>query len=191
MLPATPVERSIEELRPRTGNGNRDDWRNRLGRWTGGRGVNEEVETEVVLPLCAVDAWGRIAFFEETLRRPPWALRKVIPEPLSVEGDKSHVGGLVRCVYRGGEIMKHITALDPPERVSFEVMGQNLGIEKMLLVRGGSYWIEDSGDRCRVRLSTRYTAFMHPRWLWRPAERWLMGMLHRHILSSLRVGSRG
>lgn len=143
----------------------------------------------MVFPMRAVDAWERIVFFEETPQRPPWILRRVIPEHLSLEGDKSHVGGLVRCVYRRGEIVKHVTALERPEHVSFDVMGQELGIEKMVLVRGGSYWIEDLGEACRVRLSTRYTAFMRPRWLWRPVERWLMGMLHRHILTSMRAGS--
>ena len=185
MLPATPMEQPTLEARGRAGNGNRTDWRNRLGRWTGGAGVSEEVETRMIFPMRAVDAWERIVFFEETLRRPPWILRLVIPEPLGVEGEKSQVGGLVRCVYRSGEIVKHMTALDWPERVSFDVLGQDLGIEKMLVVRGGSYWIEDDGEMCRVRLATRYTAFMRPRWLWRPVERWLMGMLHLHILTSM------
>jgi hypothetical protein len=147
------------------------------------------VETTLIFPMRAVDAWERIVLFEETQQRPPWVLRAVIPEPLRVEGDKSHVGGLVRCVYCGDEIVKHITALDEPERVSFEVMGQDLGIEKLLLVRSGSYWLEDQGDTCRVRLSTRYTGFLRPRWLRRPLEHWLMGMLHRHTLTSMRSAS--
>ncbi|MGC8550582.1 MAG: hypothetical protein ACP5M4_12865 [Acidobacteriaceae bacterium] len=188
MLPATPMENPTLEARQGVGNGNRGDWRYRLGQWTGGAGVSEEVEAKMDFPMRAVDAWERIVFFEETLRRPPWILRWVIPEPLSVEGDKNHAGGLVRCIYRRGEIVKHVTALERPEHVSFNVMGQELGIEKMVLVRGGSYWIEDMGEACRVRLSTRYTAFMRPRWLWRPVERWLMGVLHRHILGSMRMG---
>lgn len=190
MLPATPTERVTLEARGSAGGGPRRDWRDWLGRWTGGQGVREEVETTLIFPMRAVDAWERIVFFEETQRRPPWVLRAVIPEPLRVEGDRSHVGGLVRCVYCGGEIVKHITVLDEPERVSFEVMGQDLGIEKMLRVRVGSYWLEDEGDKCRVRLSTRYTAFLRPRWLWRPLESWLMGMLHRHVLTSMCSASR-
>lgn len=190
MLPATPMEKATLEARQSAGNGNRGDWRNRLGQWTGGPGVNEEVETRMDFPMRAVSAWERIMLFEETQRRPPLALRMVIPEPLSVDGDKSQVGGLVRCLYRRGEMVKHVTTLDRPEHVSFDVMGQELGIEKMLLVRSGSYWIEDYGDSCRVRLSTRYTAFLRPRWVWRPVERWLMGMLHRHILTAMCTGSR-
>jgi hypothetical protein len=146
------------------------------------------VETAMMFSMRAVDAWERIVFFEETLRRPPWLLRVVIPEPVSAEGEKSQVGGLVRCVYRGGEIVKHMTALDWPERVSFEVMGQDLGIEKMVRLRGGSYWIEANGESCRVCLSTRYTAYLRPRRLWRPVEHFLMGMLHRHILRSMQAG---
>lgn len=185
MLPAKPMEQATLEARRSAGNGSQRGWRDRLVQWTSGRGVNEEVETKLVFPMRAVDAWERIVCIEETLRRPPWILRLVIPEPVSVEGDKTHVGGLVRCRYRGGEMVKHMTVLDWPERVSFEVMGQELGLEKMLRIQGGSYWIEDDVDGCSVRLSTRYTAFLHPRWLWRPVERWLMGMLHRHILESM------
>lgn len=186
MLPAMPTERPTLEARQRSGDSRRNGWRDRLGQWAAGIGVNEEVETILEFPMRAREAWERILVFEESLGRPPWILRKVIPEPVCVEGDKSQVGGLVRCEFRGGELVKHVTALDRPEHIAFEVMGQELGIEKMLLVRGGSYWIEDSGEMSRVRLTTRYTAFLHPRWIWRHVERWLLGMLHRHILRSMR-----
>lgn len=186
MLPATPRESPTLEARPKSGVSGRNGWRDRVGHWAGGRGVSEEVETVMEFPMRAAQAWERIAFFEEVPGRPPWILRRVIPEPMSVEGDKRHVGGLVRCVYRGGELVKHMTALERPEHIAFEVMGQDLGIEKMLLARGGSYWIQENGETCRVRLTTRYMAFLHPRWFWRRAERWLMGMLHGHILRSMR-----
>ena len=189
MLPATPMENPTLEAHRGSGDSRRNGWRNRLGQWAAGRGVNEEVETMLEFPMRAAEAWERVAFFEEALGRSPWILRRVIPEPVSVEGDKSHVGGLVRCVYRGGEIVKHMTVLERPEHIAFEVAGQELGIEKMLLVRGGSYWLEESGEACRVRLTTRYTAFLHPRWFWRRVERWLIGMLHRHILKSMRAWS--
>lgn len=186
MLPATPMESPTLEARPKSGFSGRNGWRDLVGRWAGGIGVSEDVETVLEFPMCASEAWERIAFFEEALGRPPWILRRLIPEPVSVEGDKRHVGGLVRCVYRGGELVKHIRALERPEHIAYEVMGQELGIETMLQVRGGSYWIEDDGEDCRVRLATRYTAFLHPRWFWRRVEHWLMGMLHGHILRSMR-----
>lgn len=188
MVPVTPTEKVTLEAHGRV-DANRHGWRVGLWQWFGGAGINERVETMLVFPMRAVEAWERIVFFEETLRRPPWILRKVLPEALRVEGSKSHVGAMVRCVYREGEMVKHITSLEWPHLIGFDVMGQRLGVEQLLRVRDGSYRIEQSGEVCRVTLTTRYMAFLHPRGFWRRVEHWLIGMMHRHILRCMRAGS--
>jgi len=156
----------------------------------GGSAVQERVETTLYFPMSAEEAWERIVFYEETLGRPPWILRLAIPEPRGQEGNKSHVGAQVRCLYEGGEIVKQVTALERPRNLSFDVLQQGLGIESCVLAQGGSYRIEERGDGCLVALTTRYTAYLHPRRLWGRVELRLIEKLHGHILQNMREGKR-
>lgn len=173
--------------RARRRKGGRRWW---LGILLGGSAVEERVETRLYFPLSAEEAWERIVFYEETLGRPPWILRLAIPAPRGLEGSKSHVGAQVRCLYEGGEIVKQVTALERPRHLSFDVLQQGLGIETCVLTQGGSYRIEESGDGCVVVLTTRYAAYLRPRWVWRRVELWLIEKLHGHLLESMRKGRR-
>ncbi len=189
MAPSIPNGNVSLEEGERTDTGGRG-WRRQLGLWFGGEAVNERVETTLVFPVSAAEAWERIAKHEETPPKLPWMLRLVLGKVVKVEGHGSYVGALVRYVHGHGEVVKHITALDWPHHICFDVMGQRLGIEDSVVVRDGSYRIDERGTGCSVTLTTRYTAFLHPRWLWRRVEHRLLGKMQRNILKAMRSGEK-
>jgi len=148
---------------------------------------SESVETALRLRATPAEVWQGILFYEEVPRRPRWFLRIFLPRPIRTDGEKTRVGGVVRCTYDGGHLLKRITAVEPPRLMRFDVLEQRLGIEDCVSMQQGSYEIRATGDGSAVVLSTRYCSRLRPRWLWRPLERCLAHRLHRHILEGMRA----
>jgi hypothetical protein len=151
------------------------------------KAVSEAVATRVHCDASPETVWKRIIFYEEVPGRAPFLLRVLLPRPVRTEGDKSAVGGMVQCTYKAGDLVKRITAVEPPCLVKFEVIEQRLGIEGCVIALGGSYEIRQCGDGADVVLTTNYRAYLRPRGLWRPLERLLAGQLHTHILNGMRA----
>lgn len=149
--------------------------------------VSESVATRFHFDASPETVWGQFMFYEEVPGRPPFLLRILLPYPVATKGDKSSVGALVQCVYEGGNLVKRITAVEPPRLVRFEVIEQHLGIERRIITLGGSCEIWAVGDGADIVLTTNYRAFLRPRGLWRLAEKFLVGQLHGHILSGMRA----
>jgi hypothetical protein len=147
--------------------------------------VSEAVATRVKFKARPEAVWDHMMLYEEVPGRPPLLLRTLLPHPLRTEGDKTRVGSTVRCVYRGGDLVKRITTVVSPHSLQFEVIEQSLGIEDCIRTRGGSYQILRCGDASDVVLITNYQAYLHPRHLWRPLEALLVRQLHRHILRGI------
>jgi hypothetical protein len=148
----------------------------------------DAVATTARFPASPEAVWQGILFYEEVPRRPLWFLRMFLPRPLRTEGEKRQVGAIVRCSYDGGHhLMKRITAVEAPHLVRFEVIEQRLGIEDCASMTEGSYEIRAAGDGAEVLLTTRYCGHLRPRWLWRPLERALAHLVHRHILGGMRT----
>jgi hypothetical protein len=152
-----------------------------------GKPKNEAVATRVHLDAGPETVWNRILLYEEVPARPPLLLRKLLPQPVRTQGAKTTVGALVRCTYSAGEIVKRITAVEPPRLIEFEVMDQRLGIERCARTLGGSYHLSPCRDGTEVELVTNYRAYLLPRSLWRPIETLLVRQLHHHILCGIRA----
>ena len=158
----------------------------RVVSWLFGRtGVNEAVATRVRFNRSPEEVWNHLLFYEEVPGRPAFLLRTMLPYPVRTEGDKTRVGGTVYCAYRGGDLSKRITTIEPPHLLQFDVIEQRLGIEGCILTRGGSYQIETHGDACDVVLITNYRTYLRPRYLWRPLEALLVTQLHIHVLGGI------
>ena len=151
------------------------------------KAVTEGVATRVRFNANPEAVWNHIMLYEEVPGQPPFLLRVLLPHPVRTDGDKTRVGARVRCAYRGGDLVKRITTVEPPYFLQFEVIAQRLGIEGCILTLGGSYQICTSGDATDVMLITNYQAYLHPRWLWRPLEALLVSQLHTHILRGVRA----
>lgn len=160
-----------------------------LWRLFGGPGVIEQVVTRMHFDASLQNSWDEMMFYEEVPGRPPLLLRAIIPYPVRTEGTKSAVGSLVRCVYRGGDLVKRITAIDAPLAIRFDVLNQRLGIERCTVALNGSYELDESADGTEVAATTRYRTYLHPRWLWRPLEKIVTGQLHRHVLHGMRAAA--
>lgn len=151
-----------------------------------GEAVRESVATQVHLNASPEMIWNHIMLYEEVPGQLPFLLRALLPHPVRTEGDKTRVGTMVRCAYRGGDLVKRITGVEPPHFLQFEVIEQCLGIESCTLTLGGSYQIHPCEDAADVLLTTNYRAYLRPRILWRPLEALLVGQLHNHILDGVR-----
>ncbi|HCT62162.1 MULTISPECIES: hypothetical protein [Acidobacterium] len=162
-------------------------WRNRMARVFAGRTATELVETQSLFTVSQPEAWRRIVFYEEAPAPLRWPLRAVLPQPLGVRGEKNGAGALVQCVYRGGSLMKQVTVMAPPRTLCFRVLDQNLGIEDGVRALDGYYELAPQLEGCSVTLATHYESRMHPRWLWRPLEKYFLTQLHRHILASMQT----
>jgi len=149
------------------------------------KATEDSVATKVHFHASPEAVWNRLMFFEEVPGRPPFILRLLLPHPVRSEGDKSDVGAAVQCTYKGGDLVKRITAVEPPFRLRFEVVEQRLGIEGCVRALSGSYQICRHGDGADVVLTTSYRAYLRPRLLWRPLEKILAGQLHCHILNEI------
>ena len=147
--------------------------------------VTETVTTRLRLPMSPEAAWQHIMFYEEVPTRPGFLLRTLLPYPIRTEGPKNAIGALVRCAYRGGDLVKRITMIDVPHRLEFDVVEQRLGIERCIQTYGGWYQIERCGPDTDVVLRTIYRAYLRPRPLWRRLETVVIRQLHEHILHGI------
>jgi len=147
----------------------------------------EEITTRVQLPASPERAWGSLKFYEEVPSRPGMLLRIGLPAPVRSEGEKTRVGGTVRCVYEGGFVLKRTTSAEPPNVLRFEVFEQRLGLERCLSLSDGIYEIRPVAGGSEVALTTRYRGHLRPRALFRPLERRLTHEIHGHILAGMRT----
>lgn len=159
--------------------------------WYGGffapSGTVEEITTRMQLPAPPERVWGSLKFYEEVPSRPGALLRIGLPAPVRSEGDKLKVGGTVRCVYEGGDVLKRTTSTEAPNVLRFEVLEQRLGLERCLSLGDGVYEIRAVPGGSEVALTTRYRGHLRPRFLFRPLEQRLTHEIHGHILAGMRA----
>jgi len=161
-------------------------WMGLTSRIFSGQPAAESVSTSIFFHAKPEAIWQRILSYEEVPARPSFILRTLLPVPLRTEGDKMCVGAAVRCFYGEGDLIKQIAAVEPPHLLAFEVKEQRLGIEGCVLALAGSYRIKPCGARTEIVLTTKYRAFLRPRFFWRPLEQFLAHAVHRHILGGMR-----
>jgi hypothetical protein len=149
-------------------------------------GQRETVVTKLHFNTTAQTVWDGIRFYEEIPIEPTFLLRLCIPYPLRSEGKKTGPGSKVMCIYNGGDLVKEITSIDPPRLMTFEVHNQSLGMESCVVAQGGSYEIVPTADGVDVLLTTNYLGFLHPRFFFRPFERFMTHQLHLHILKGMK-----
>jgi len=148
--------------------------------------VADRVVTHLRLAASSAAVWQTLMFYED-VPRAPWSIfRFLLPRPLRSEGDKSRVGNVVHCFYEDGYLMKRITAVEPGELLRFEVIEQQLGIERTFRAHEGSYELRALPTGTAVTLTTRYAGSLWPRFLWRPVERYFGHKFHLYVLRGMR-----
>lgn len=166
-------------------------WRRRLHAreclWLVGRLFPPGLAIDAVTTLARFEAppgevWEKMIFYEEVPNRPPLLLRIFLPSPVKTQASGKRVGATVECDYSRGSLVKRFTVLAPPNLVHFDVIEQELGLERCVRTVEGSYEIRADGGGSQVALTTKYRGHLRPRWLWRGLERLLAHQLHRHIL---------
>ena len=161
-------------------------WMRMVGWLCSRRPVSESVTTSVLFQASPETVWQQMLSYEEVSTRPPLILRALLPVPLRTEGEKTSTGAAVQCLYRGGDLLKLITVVEPPHLLEFEVHRQRLGIEHCITAIGGSYRLRACGGQTEIVLVTNYRGYLRPRWFWHPIEQFLGHIFHRHILTGMR-----
>ena len=79
-----------------------------------------------------------------------------------------------------------MTEIRPGRLLAFDVIEQ-LGVEDRSaeLISGSFRFAPAAGGRTEVVLTTTYRPLLQARWVWRPFERAVAGMLHRHVLDGM------
>jgi hypothetical protein len=150
-------------------------------------GRRVSISTHAAFPAAPDDAWHAIVFYEEIEHRPPWLLGVALPRPLRSEGAKDVVGGIVRCTYERGYLLKRMSAVEEG-RLAFDVVEQQLEFGGGVELLGGGVSIDPLGsDGARVTLTTRYRSPRRPFGrLWAAIEERLVHAFHRHVLEGMR-----
>ena len=125
--------------------------------WLVGRLFPPSTAIDVVTTTAAFDAppedvWRRMMFYEEVPHRPSLLLRTFLPSPSRTQASGKEVGTVVACTYSRGGLTKRITVLDRPRLVRFEVLEQNLGIERCMTTVEGAYEFRADGRGTEVAL---------------------------------------
>ena len=143
------------------------------------------VVTHRLLAAPIDKVWKTLLFYEEITTPPPLLLRWLLPIPLSTGGAKFEVGGIVKCRYTGGYLLKRVTEIVEYRRYAFEIVEQNLALHGLTIL-GGEYRLQEIHEhRTRVVLSTCYQSPHRPRWLCRRLEALICHWFHRHILAAI------
>jgi hypothetical protein len=150
----------------------------------------ETVATTHVLEMSAGDAFERIQFYEDASGTPPRLLQFALPRPIKTVGDGSRVGGIQRCIYDIGYLVKEITEVEPGERYAFRVIEQ-VGVEDhSVALTTGSFDFEPiDEDTTEVVLTTSYRPKLSARLAWRPFEHAVIHKLHDHVIASMTRGT--
>ena len=143
--------------------------------------------TSATVDADAETVWRQIIMYEDVPTGAPFPLSLLVPRPLRTVGDKTRPGALVRCAYDGGHLVKRIGTVRKPRLIRFDVIEQQLGIERFVTLLGGSYELYSRGAGTEIVLTTRYFGRLRPRRLVRPLEQWLASQLHRHIIDGMRA----
>ena len=150
------------------------------------------VRTELNVDATAREAWNAIMFYEEVEHQPPWLLRMALPRPVRSVGDKQTEGGIVRCYYERGQLVKRISRRVEDRLLAFDVVDQQLHFERDVTLKDGSFrLVPGGGGRTRIVLTTRYVRQLAPRWLWEPIEHQVVHSLHGHVLEGMRRAATG
>jgi hypothetical protein len=145
------------------------------------------VVTVMNFAASAEVVWENLMFYEQIEKRAPWLLRLLLPVPLRTEGRPRVVGDEIRCLYRGGYLIKRVTRMTQKSNYAFDVIEQSLALGGGIRLAGGSYALHAlPGGRTEVALETLHESSNRPRWLCQWIEARVCHLFHRHILGAMR-----
>jgi hypothetical protein len=145
------------------------------------------IRTRMKFAASSERVWRAILFYEQIGALPPLHLRLLLPVPIGTDSAKSNVGDEIRCLYKGGHLLKRLTRIDVGRHYGFEVVEQNLAVGGGLVLCGGCYTLRELPEGgTEVAATTRYTSPRRPGWLWKPIEVAVCHMFHRYLLDAMR-----
>lgn len=145
------------------------------------------VQTARVLPATPQQAWDAQLFYEEVPGPRPVLHRIGLPRPIAAEGQINAVGDKHTSRYtKGGRIVKQATAVEPGERLTFDLIEQKNFEDRSIRFIRGRFDFEPVGDDAtRVTLTSIYQPALRPRMLWQPIEQTIAHTLHDHVLDGM------
>jgi len=144
------------------------------------------VRTSRVVSMPIDVAWRSIRYYEQLSSDRPILFRLGAPHPIGTLGDLANPGDVQTCEYRKGHVTKKLRTSEHLRRIVFDVIQQDIGFERSVRLRSGSFEFEAVGSTStRISLQTEYDAMLRPRWCWAPAETYVLWTLHNYILDGV------
>lgn len=145
----------------------------------------ESISTSTAMAGAPDEVWDSIVFYEDVKHPPPWILRLGLARPLRAIGSAIHPGDVKVCFYNKGRIVKRVVEAVRGQRLTFQVIDQQIGYERDVRLISGGFVLTPRDGGTAVTLTTTYEPFLTPRWCWRPFEAYAAHTLHLYVLEGM------
>lgn len=144
------------------------------------------VTTSVTLPYPAQQVFEGVQQMDTLAAPKPWLLRLGLPTPYKCVLTAPRVGGRRTCLFDNGRIVAEITAYEPGERLTMDVIDYTLTGRHWFHFQDARYTFRRQGGHTRVTRTSSYRSQLRPRWYWQPLETLGIAQEHAFVLASLR-----
>ena len=146
----------------------------------------EVFTTEVTVPASPERTWDLMAQMSRLDGPRPLLLKVGLPTPTRCELDHAGVGGRRVCHFDSGIIAQEVTHWQRPSYMGLRITESTLPGRHWLTFIDASYELHAENGHTRVVRHTTIGTRLHPRWYWRPLERWGVTSEHDFVFSNLR-----
>jgi hypothetical protein len=160
-----------------------------------------EVRSSVVIDAPAMEVWNHVIAFDPIPEPTSPMFKLGIAYPMHAEIDGSGVGAVRYCVFSTGAFVEPITAWEPGERLSFDVVESPPPLEELSLwriapphltgylepVRGEFRLIRLPGGATRLEGSTWYEQRLRPEGYWVLFSDLVIRRIHVRVLEHIRL----
>jgi hypothetical protein len=143
------------------------------------------VTTSVTLPYPAQQVFEGVQQMDTLAAPKPWLLRLGLPTPYKCVLTAPRVGGRRTCLFDNGRIVAEITAYQPGERLTMDVVDYTLTGRHWFHFQDARYTFRRHGGHTRVTRTSSYRSQLRPRWYWQPLETLGIAQEHAFVLASL------
>lgn len=144
------------------------------------------VTTSVTLPFPARQVFEGVQQMDTLAAPKPWLLRLGLPTPYKCVLTAPRVGGRRTCLFHNGRIVAEITAYQPGEQLTMDVVEYSLTGRHWFHFQDARYTFRRRGSGTTITRTSSYRSQLRPRWYWQPLETYGIAQEHDFVLASLR-----
>ena len=144
------------------------------------------VTTSVTLPYDARQVFEGVQQMDTLAAPRPWLLRLGLPTPYKCVLTAPRVGGRRTCLFNNGRIVAEITAYEPGQQLTMDVIEYTLTGRHWFHFQDARYTFQRQAGHTTITRTSSYRSQLRPRWYWQPLETYGIAQEHDFVLASLR-----